>query len=211
MITKEMLSRKVDALVAAEKLQVSQNPIYHVLADITYILNAAYNMTDIVRPLPQIQSESMDIMLECLSSDQKDVSSAFFKQRLTKEVKKYRPIPELFMDELDDVILKRRKKMQNMTAEERADEAFSAYLGSINTTEEMMRDSMSDFAGDMVRQDIRLDEIIEENNITVSEEELENAYKNLAMQCEVPVNQVKEQLDSSSLSRQLKRDKAQRL
>lgn len=208
MITNEMLNQKIDALVAAEKLRVNQDPIYHVLADITHILNAAYKMAGVNRPIPQIQSESMDIMLECLSSDQKDISSAFFKCRLSADVKKYRPLPKSFMDDVDRLLANRREKVQQMTAEERAEEAFSAYLGSINTTEEMVRTSMEGFAKDMVEQDIRLDAVIQEKGIDVSEEELEKAYMQLAMQCDVPIEAVKEQLSPLSLSWQLKRDKA---
>jgi hypothetical protein len=211
LVTNEEIERKLDALVADEKLKANRDPIYHVLSDVTWILDAAYRTTGVSRPRAQVRAESLDILVECLSGDHDEVSTERIDRRIAEEVEKYRPLPGTFWEGLANIVAERSEKTKGMTAEERAEEVFAAYMGSINTTEELWRSSRRDDAVRLAKEDRLLDEIIAREGIDVSDEEVTEAYLKLADECAVPVETVKEQLNTLSLAWRLKRDKAREL
>lgn len=73
-IPEAMVEQKLNALLAEQKMMISQDPIYNVLGDMVEILKKAYKVTGISRPMAQVRSEAMDIMLQTMSKDQKEPS-----------------------------------------------------------------------------------------------------------------------------------------
>ena len=74
---KSMVKQKLEAILAGDKMRVAQDPIYNVLADFTAILDGeAYKQSDVTRSRAQVQAEALDVMLQTVSGDNREVSPA---------------------------------------------------------------------------------------------------------------------------------------
>ncbi|MDR1297333.1 MAG: hypothetical protein LBO05_08185 [Deltaproteobacteria bacterium] len=203
-----LVEKKLANLLADEKLRAAQDPVYLMLADMTSMLREAYKRIGAPRPLAQIQSETLDIMVECFSSEQTDTGDDFFIWRLKQELKKYRPVESLSEVMIREIIAERRLAASQAAPAQRAEAAFEAFLGSVRQTEAMWLGDNKKRAGTLVEEDLRLDELIERENITVSAEETEEACRALAEKCRISVEEVRAGVDAPGLEAHLKRQKA---
>jgi hypothetical protein len=224
-IPKETVERKLEALEAQEKLRINQDAIYHVLADMTFILTAAYRETGVTRPAAQIRSEAMDIMLQTFSPepsaerrsregsppDREEPSTGHFYQLLKSMVTQYRTLPEQFDEKLDSIVENRRKKIESMTPEERATEAFKAYLGSLDLVEEQWKAQNFQKAVKMAKYDLLLDAVADKEQIKAAPEEIERKYRAIADDCGIDVSVVKTKINSETLAWEIKREKSDKL
>ncbi|HWQ80391.1 MAG TPA: trigger factor [Anaerovoracaceae bacterium] len=210
-IPEGMIKRKLDALTAQEKLRINQEAIYNVLANTVYILDKAYRAAGVARPLSQVRQEAMDVMLQSVSADHGDPSVERFSRLLTESVRLYRELPPGFAVTLEQIILEREQEQNKMKPEERVNEVFAAYLGSLNITEEAWRAQHWSKAAGLVRRDLLLDAVAEAEKISVTAEEMEAAYLHIAEQCGVDAEQVKAEAGAGAVEWQLRREKAARL
>jgi hypothetical protein len=210
-IPEETVERKLEALEAQEKLRINQDAIYHVLADMTFILTAAYRETGVTRPAAQVRSEAMDIMLQTFSSDRKEPSTGHFYQLLKSMITQYRTLPEQFDEKLDSIVEKRRKKTESMTPEERAAEAFNAYLGSLDLAEEQWKARNFQKAVRMAKYDLLLDTVTDKERIGAAPEEIERKYRTIADGCGTDVSVVKAKINPQMLIWEIKREKSDKL
>jgi hypothetical protein len=212
-------------LEAQEKLRINQDAIYHILADMTFILTAAYRETGVARPADQVRNEAMDIMLQTFSSepsaerrsregsppDKEEPSTGHFYQLLKSMVTQYRTLPEQFDEKLDSIVEKRRKKNESMAPEERAAEAFKAYLGSLGLVEEQWKAQNFQKAVQMAKYDLLLDAVADKEQIKAAPEEIERKYRAIADDCGIDVSVVKTEIDSETLAWEIKREKSDKL
>ena len=77
-VPQAMVSQKLEAMLAREKMKIGQDAIYHLLADFTAVLEAAYKEMDVYRPKAQVQAEALDVMLQTVSGDNKELSPEKF-------------------------------------------------------------------------------------------------------------------------------------
>jgi len=209
--TDEMVENKLNSMLAEEKIKIGSDPVYHVLANTVAMLDAAYRSVGITRPDAQVRSEALDIMLRTVSGDQEEVSDDYFRTLLAEAVKQYRPVPEDFTRKLDEAALKRREKAAKMTEEEQIQEAFDAYLGTLELDEDGWRAWNRKRAEAAVNEDYILDETAERENITVSDEECEKAVLEIAGQCGTTREAVLEAIDLERVRLRIRRDKAKQL
>jgi len=210
-ISETIVDQKLNAMLAEQKLHISQDPVYNVLADMVEILRKAYIATGITRSMAQVRSEAMDIMLQNLSKDQKEPSREHLYFLLKETVKGYRELPAGFDHKLDQILEERKQKTLEMTPEERAAEAYNAYLGSLDITEEGWLKMNMEKAVLYAKFDLLLDAVGEAESIVVTPEELEEAFVELGRQCGIGAEQVKASVDGDILQWKLKRDKARKL
>ena len=129
-----MVSQKLEAMLAGEKMKAGRDPVYHLLADVTAILDAAYRETEVVRSKAQVRAEALDVMLQTVSGDNKELSPAKFYSLIRELVEHYRFVPRTFDETLDRLMNERSAKKRSMTDDEKIEEAFEAYLGSVEQT-----------------------------------------------------------------------------
>lgn len=206
-----MIKQKLDAMVSQEKMRVNQDAIYNVLADFVETLGKAYRAMGVTRPKAQVRHEAMDIMLQTMSADQGERSKEHYFYLLTESVRKYRDLPSGFSETLECIIQEREHDKNEMKPEERIDEVFAAYLGSLNITEEEWRTRHRAKAAGLVRQDLLLDAVAEAEKIKVTAEEMEAAYLRIAEQYRMDLTQIKTAVNVGSLEWQLRREKARQL
>ena len=202
---------KLNAMLAEQKMQIGQDPIYNVLADMAELLKKAYQATGVSRPAAQVRSEAMDIMLQHMSGDQRELSKEHFYLLLKETVKGYRELPAGFDEKLDEIVKKRKQEMSDMTPEKRTAEAFGAYLGSLDLTEEGWLKENRGRAAVNAKFDLLLDAVGEAESIAVTPEEMEEAYGVIGLQCGIDAEQVKASIDAEPLEWQLKREKSRKL
>ncbi|MDO4545117.1 MAG: trigger factor [Bacillota bacterium] len=203
-----MIDQKLDALIAQEKLKVSRDAIYHLLADTVEVLKQAYKETGVSRPAAQVRSEAMDIMLQTVSGDNQDPSRDYMKQQIRLLAEQYRPAPEGFDETLDQLFAKRDRKKSQMTAEELAAEAFDAYLGSIDLDQDKWRKQRRQEAAESARCDLLLEAVAEAEQIQLTEVDINGMLSRIAAECGMEVAEVMDQIDLEPIRSQLLRDKA---
>lgn len=206
-----MVEQKLDAMLAAEKMQMGKDPIYHVLADCVSILKAVYEECDVNRPMSQIQAEAMDVMLQTVSGDNKTVSADRFEALLAELVERYRPVPKHFRATLEQVMEKRRRQKDAMQPEEQIGEAFKAYLGSIELNEQLWRKERKPQAAQAARFDLMLAAVAEAEKLEISDSEMEQALSAIAENCNMELDEVMAAVDFEPIRQQLLRDKARLL
>jgi len=210
-MTEDMVKNKLDSMLAEEKVKIGADPVYHVLANTTAMLDASYHSAGIARPMAQVKAEALDIMLRTVSGDQEEISDDYFRSLLAEAVKQYRPLPEDFDGKLNEAASKRREKAEKMTEEERIGEAFEAYLGTLELDEDGWRAWNRKRAEAAVKEDHILDETAEREGITVSDEECGNAVREIAEQCGTTCEAVLEAIDPERIKLRIRRDKARKL
>ena len=153
-VPESMVKQKLEAILAGDKMRVAQDPIYNVLADFTAILDEAYKQSDVTRSRAQVQAEALDVMLQTVSGDNREVSPAKLHELIRELVEHYRIVPRSFDEMLENIISERGTKKRAMTDDEKINDAFAAYLGTINQTEEMWRKDNTKRAEDAARFEI---------------------------------------------------------
>lgn len=206
-----MIEQKLSAMIAQEKMRIGKDPIYHVLADCVEILEKAYYEADIHRPKAQIRAEALDAMLQTVSGDNKQVTKEFFTNIIKELVQRYRILPKSMDRTLDEIIEARKQKKSAMNDEQKMDEAFEAYLGSLELTEKSWRSQQREQAADAARFDLLFNAVAECENLSISTSELEAIYNEIANQCAMELDEVIAQIDPQPVKEQLLRDKARHL
>ncbi|MGN0158552.1 MAG: trigger factor [Brotaphodocola sp.] len=211
-VPKHMVEHKLNAMAAKEKLNVSRDAIYHLLADTIVVLEDAYKVVGVHRPFVQIREEALDMMLQTVSGDNKEVKKEFFIQLVRSYVERYHALDADFDHMVDEAIQRRMKKKASMTPDELTSEAFVAYLGSLGLDEKQWRKERETQAAKEVCYDLLLDEVAAREKITVSELELDAYLNQIAAQCQMELEEVRENIgDLSPIRWQMQRDKARTL
>lgn len=211
-VPKHMVEHKLNAMAAKEKLNVSRDAIYHLLADTIVVLEDAYKGAGVHRPFVQIREEALDMMLQTVSGDNKEVKKEFFIHLVRTYVERYHSLDADFDAKVDEAIQRRMKKKASMTPDELTNEAFVAYLGSLGLDEKQWRKERETQAAKEVCYDLLLDEVAVREEITVSEQELNGYLNQIAMQCQMELEEVREKIgDVAPIRWQMQRDKAREL
>lgn len=208
---KGMVEQKLESMLAGEKLRISRDAIYHVLADFIDILDEAYRETDIVRPKAQVRAEALDVMLQTVSGDNRELSPARFRELVRELVDRYRPIPRGFDETLDRLMQEHSTKKRAMTDEQKIDAAFDAYLGSIDQNLELWRQNKRPMAEDAARFDLLLTAVAERERLFVTDEELAEVYRQIAGETGLELEEVMAEVEAEPVRSQLLRDKARQL
>lgn len=203
-----MISQKLNSMKAQEKLRIGQDPIYHVLADCIEILKKAYHETGVHRPQIQVDAEALDIMLQTVSMDNQKMTKEFFVTLIKDLIQRYRNIPKNIDMILDQLIEERNKQKSAMTPEEKTNEAYLAYLSSLELTEEQWEKQHYEQAADAAHFDLLLNAVAEHENFIITEAELQQVYSQIAQQCELEIDEVLSAMDTRAVQEQLLRDKA---
>ncbi len=210
-VPKHMVEHKLNALAAKEKLNVSQDAIYHLLADTIVILQDSYRAAGVNRPFVQIREEALDIMLQTVSGDNKKVTQEFFVGLVRSMVGRYHSLEADYDEKVAGFIEKRAKKRASLSPDEQTEEAFTAYLGSLGLDEKQWRKERETQAAREVCIDLLLDAVAEKEKLEVSQRELLDYLEQIAAQCNMEVEEVMAKIDTAPIRWQMLRDKARTL
>jgi hypothetical protein len=203
-----MTEQKLDSMAAQEKLRVNQDSVYHLLADVVCYLTEAYHAAGVSRSQAQIRAEATDVMLQTVSGENQAPSKEFLVGQIRSLAERYHELPDDFDEKLTAIFAKRAEKKRAMSPEELADEAFKAYLGSIDLDEERWRRERREEALESARCDLLLEAVAEAEKMTVTEAELGEMVSRIASQCGLEPDKAMAQLDLEPVRQQLLRDKA---
>lgn len=120
-------------------------------------------------------------------------------------------MPRSFDEMLENIISERGTKKRAMTDDEKINDAFAAYLGTINQTEEMWRKDNTKRAEDAARFDLLLNAVAQAEKISVSEAELASLMHDIAEATGLELENVMAVVEPQPLREQLMRDKAREL
>ena len=207
----ELVRQKLNSLLAQAKLKLKDDPVYNVLADFSYILDQAYRAAGVARSLPQVQSEALDILLRTVSKDQPEVSKAYFYQLLKDQIGNYRLLLENFEALLENIIRKRKEENAAKTPEERLDQVFKAYLGSLNQNLELWLSNQRPRAEVLVLRDLLYDAVAVKEQLEVKDTEVGQLLDQLSQTYGVDREELEQRLDLEALRWQIRRDKARQL
>lgn len=207
-IPPHMIDQKMTAIIAREKINVSNEAIYHLLADALVILKEAYEMAGAVRPKTQISREAMDLTLQTVSEEHQNDWKEFFEQEISLMVSRYHDLPEDYHVRLKDIIKKQIREKNAMKKDDLIDRIFKAYLGSLELSEEQWKNQRRLQAAKEVCVDLLLDAVAQKERITVSAPELRAAVEEIAEQCHMEPEEVEAQIDKQPLIWKILRDKA---
>lgn len=209
-IPSHMVEYKLAAMEAQEKLRVDQDAIYHVLADVTCYLKAGYEAADVVRSMTQIREEALDVMLQTVSGDQKEVSADYLKAQIAQLAGRYHALPKDYSRRLDQIMEDRREAKRSMEAKERTEEVFRAYLGTLGLDEAQWKRERTAEAARSVKEDLALDALAEAEGIFVTEQELEDELERIAKQSGAATQEVRAKADPGPIREHIRRVKARR-
>lgn len=207
-IPPHMIEQKLDSVIAREKMNIAGEAIYHLLADVLVILKEAYNAAGVARPLVQVRREAMDLMLQTVSEEHAADWQSFFRDEITVMAERYHVLPENFGQQLDNIIDSRMKNKSVMKHDDLIDEVFSAYLGSLELTEEQWKNQRQIQAAKEVCLDLLLDAVAEKEKLEITDAEIRHAVEGIAAQCGVEPEEAEAELDRKALEWKLLRDKA---
>ena len=207
-IPPHMIEQKLDAIIAREKMNIAGEAIYHLLADALAILKEAYNAAGAARPLVQVRREAMDLMLQTVSEEHAGDWQSFFRDEITVMAERYHVLPENFGQQLDNIIDGRMRNKSVMKHDDLIDEVFSAYLGSLELTEEQWKNQRRLQAAKEVCIDLMLDAVAEKEKLDITDAEIRHAVEGIAAQCGVEPEEAEAELDRKALEWKLLRDKA---
>ena len=135
------------------------------------------------------------------SQAQRDFEAAVMEQVMTNmEVE----IPDAMVEfEADQLVNDMAQRIQAQGI------PFEQYLSMMGMTMDMMREQAKAAAMERVRRDLALGAVVAAENITVSDEELEEEYKRLAEQYHMELDKVKEAVDAEDIRKELAPTKAE--
>ncbi|MCD7952622.1 MAG: hypothetical protein LUG14_06835 [Synergistaceae bacterium] len=204
--TPEMTDGRLEAMAAQERLNVSQDAVYHLPADVVWLLRETYLAAGISRQPAQIASEALEVMLETVSDGAPSAEVLGGQMRALAE--RYRELPDNFDDKFDEILKRRAAAKGKMTAEELAAEAFNAWLGSVGLDEKRWRAQRRAEAEELARCDLMLEAVAETEGLTASEDDLLAMIAKIAAGCGMAPEEATARIDAEPLRRQIMRDKA---
>jgi FKBP-type peptidyl-prolyl cis-trans isomerase (trigger factor) len=203
----EMVENKLQSLVAQGKMAVNANPVYYVLADIIYFLDRGFKAAQIVRMPDQIRSEALEIML-ALTKDKKNASKEYVYSLLKERIQEHGTLPAEFEATLTAIVAERKQVVAQKSNEERLDEAFAAYLGTLNQTEEVWKNNRRTQAVDLVKCDFLYDAVAKQEQLMATDQEITAMLEQIARACHISLEDIEKRIDSATLGGQISRDKA---
>jgi len=210
-VPEHMVREKLAAITAREKLNVSNEAIYHLLADANVILNQAYEALGVARPASQVHHEAEDLMLQTVSGEHQEDWKEYFQEQIAATVARFHDLPPDFAETLGRIIDRRMKNKNAMKQEDLIDEIFGYYLGSQDLSEKQWQEQRRVQAAREVCLDLLLDAVAEKEQIELNPQELQDALEDIAARCNMEVDDVAKQMDVKPLEWQLKRDRARAL
>lgn len=210
-VPEALVQQKLNSMLAQAKLKLKDDPVYNVLADFSYILDQAYRAVGVARSTAQVESEALDILLQTVSGDQPEVSKAYFYQLVKNQVGNYRLLPENFAVLLEHIIRKRKEENAAKTPDERLNQVFKAYLGSLNQNLELWLSNQRPRAEVLVRRDLLYDAVAVKEKLEAADNETEQLLEQLSQTYGVDREELRQELDLAALCWQIRRDKAKRL
>ena len=158
------------------------------------------------RPKAQVRAEALDAMLQTVSGENKD--TGLLKKLVMELITRYRPLPNDFDKKFDELTQRRSREKNSMQPEERVNEAFTAYLGSIDMTEESWRQQNYERAKQSARLDLLLNAVAEKEEISVLEPELQDVLRRIGEEVMLEPEEVRVQVELKPIREQILRDKA---
>lgn len=210
-IPEHLIEDKLDSMVASEKLRIAQDAIYHLLADTLYYLKKGYELAGISRPMNQVREQAMDIMLQMVSFDNSAPSPEYLIEQIGDEVGRYHELPDHFREDLQKTMRERSDAKASMKPEERIEEVWKAYLGSIQSDEELWRKDQREEAEKRVKKDLLFLKTAELEDLKLTEEEVRKGYQDLADRYGIEIDALLAQLPEEAMRQQLLRDAAEEL
>ena len=207
-IPPHMIEQKLDAIIAQQKVNVNNDAVYHLLADMLVVLKEAYEAAGAVRPMVQVRREAMYLMLQTASSDNQDDWKGFFRTQVRAMVERYHDLPEDFDTKLEALLKKREEAKKKLSPEELTEELFKAYLGSLELTEEQWRNQRQVQAAKDVCLDLLLDAVAVKEKIEVTPSEIRQFIESIAAQVGMEPEEAEANINKDPLIWKLKRDKA---
>ncbi len=207
-IPPHMLKQKLDAIAAQEKLNINNDAVYHLLADMLVILDLAYVAAGVSRPKNQVRREAMDLMLQVASAEHELDWKEFLREQVAVMAERYHGLPADYGAKVDQLIQARQDAKKKMTPEEVTEELFKAYLGSLELTEEQWRNQRSGQAAREVCMDLLLDAVARAEQLEVTQEEEHRFIEELAEKYGMEPEEAEAGIDKDALLYKLKRDKA---
>lgn len=207
-IPPHMVEQKLDAIAAQERINVNNDAVYHLLADMLVVLDEAYKAAGAVRPKVQVRREAMDLMLQTASAEHEMDWKEFFRSQVRDMVERYHDLPEDFDEQLDKILEDRDRAKAAKSPEEKTEELFKAYLGSLELTEEQWRNQRSLQAARDVCLDLLLDAVASEEQIEVSSAEIHQFIEEIAAQANMEPEEAEANINKEPLIWKMKRDKA---
>jgi FKBP-type peptidyl-prolyl cis-trans isomerase (trigger factor) len=203
------IEQKLQAVVAREKLRCVRDPVYLVLADVIALLESAYEAAGVKRSKAQIHAEALDAFLSSVSKDAGEANREALLTLITQNVTRYRNAGDVFFAEMEKLIDKRRAITSAMSLEERAEEAFGAYLASLGFTEEQWKHEVQRTALKEIMRERELDGFAANHGIAAEDAEIESAYTQIAGECGVSEDEVRAALPAEAISTRIRREKAE--
>lgn len=210
-ITDTLIEQRLSSMIAGEHLNVDQDSIYYLLADVVEVLRDVYRMAGCSRPLAQVEAEALDMLLQAVSSDNQGPEVEYLKDQMYQMAERYSQLPDDFPELIDSAFKRRQNKKGKMTAAERSDEAFHAYLKTIGLDEEQLRKERRPAAAAAVRCDLLFEAVAQAEGLTVYQDEMDEVLKHLADQYHLSVEEVTEAVETEPLRMKLLRDRACKL
>ncbi|MBE6046157.1 MAG: hypothetical protein E7221_05580 [Clostridiales bacterium] len=207
-IPPHMVEQKLDAITAQEKINVNNDAVYHLLADMLVVVDEAYKAADVVRPKVQVRREAMDLMLQTASAEHEMDWKEYFRSQIKDMAERYHDLPADYDAKLDKIFAARDKAKASQTPEERTEELFKAYLGSLELTEEQWRNQRQLQAARDVCLDLLLDAVAAEKKIEITPAEVRQFIEEIAAQAGMEPEEAEANINKDPLIWKLKRDKA---
>ena len=161
-----------------------------------------------VRPMVQVRREAMDLMLQTASSEHELDWKEFFRSQIRDMAERYHDLPADFDQQLEKLLADRDKAKAAMTPEEKTEELFKAYLGSLELTEEQWRNQRQMQAARDVCLDLLLDAVAKEEKIEVGPDEVHQFIEEIAAQANMEPEEAEANINKDPLIWKLQRDKA---
>ncbi len=207
-IPPHMIEQKLDAIAAQTKININNDAVYHLLADMLVVVDEAYKAAGAYRPKVQVRREAMDLMLQTASAEHESDWKEFFRSQIRDMAERYHDLPDDFDEKVKKILEDRDKKKASMTPDERTDELFKAFLGSMELTEEQWRNQTMTKAAKDVCLDLLLEAVSEAENIEVGADEIHQFIEEIAAQCNMEPEEAEANINKEPLIWKLKRDKA---
>lgn len=81
-VTDTLIEQRLSSMIAGEHLNVDQDSIYYLLADVVEVLGDVYRMAGCSRPLAQVEAEALDMLLQAVSSDNQGPEVEYLKDQM---------------------------------------------------------------------------------------------------------------------------------
>lgn len=203
-----MIEQRMNAIVARTKLDIQNDAVYHLLADMLVILDEAYAASGAARPKVQVRREAMDLMLQTASAEHETDWRPFMKDQIMVMAERYRSLPADFDKTVERIIENRTAAKQKMDPDKRTQELFNAYLGSLELTEEQWKNQRTGQAAREVCIDLLLDAVAVKEKIRVNSDEVHRAMEELADRYGITPEEAEANIDRDAFVGKMCRDKA---